>query len=67
MPQFVLNGQSHTCVVGTSIATLLSELSFADKRVAIERNGAIVPKSQHTNTLIAEGDKLEIVQAIGGG
>jgi sulfur carrier protein len=65
--QFALNGKSHACVDGTSIATLLSDLNYADKRVAIERNGGIVPKSQHAQTLIAEGDQLEIVQAIGGG
>jgi sulfur carrier protein len=67
MPQFVLNGQPRECAADTTIAALLETLSFADKRVAIERNGSIVSKSQHASTVIAEGDRLEIVQAIGGG
>ena len=62
-----LNGAPHVLAANTSIAELLSDLGYALKRVAIERNGAIVPRSAHASTCIVEGDQLEIVQAIGGG
>lgn len=48
----------------TGLATLL-ELS--GKRIAIEKNGEIVPRSQHASTSLQEGDQLEIVVAVGGG
>lgn len=62
-----LNGGSHAVSAETSIANLLAELGYAEKRVAIERNGAIVPRSAHASTMLEAGDQLEIVQAIGGG
>jgi sulfur carrier protein len=40
---------------------------MAGKKVAVERNGEIVPKSAHANTVIGDGDQLEIVVAVGGG
>lgn len=52
-------------------ATTLTEILVADgllgKRIAVERNGEIVPKSQHGITTLAAGDQLEIVVAVGGG
>ena len=63
----ILNGHPHAVAAETSIETLLADLGYAQKRVAIERNGAIVPRSAHEGTFIAAGDQLEIVQAIGGG
>ena len=63
----LLNGAPHAVAADTSIAALLAELGYAEKRVAIERNGAIVPRSAHAATHIEAGDQLEIVQAIGGG
>jgi len=62
-----LNGSPHPLAANTSIAELLADLGYAEKRVAIERNGAIVPRSVHGSTYIEAGDQLEIVQAIGGG
>ena len=62
-----LNGSPHALAADTTIATLLTDLGYAQKRVAIERNGAIVPRSAHGLTVIESGDQLEIVQAIGGG
>ena len=49
------------------ISALLQNLAMVGKKVAVERNGEIVPKSAHANTLIADGDELEIVVAVGGG
>ena len=46
---------------------LLEQLELAGKRVALERNGEIVPRSRHGEQLLADGDQLEIVVAVGGG
>ncbi|MDQ2136588.1 sulfur carrier protein ThiS [Alcaligenaceae bacterium A4P071] len=62
-----LNGESRPLAGPTTVAQLLEELGYTGKRVAVERNGDIVPKSQHGDTALAAGDKLEIVVAVGGG
>lgn len=62
-----LNGETREVAAGTSIAQLLQLAGFGERRVAVERNGEIVPRSQHATTEVASGDHLEIVQAIGGG
>jgi sulfur carrier protein len=49
------------------VAALIGRLALTGKRVAVERNGEIVPKSAHHSTLVADGDRLEIVVAVGGG
>ena len=46
---------------------MLEALDMAGKKIAVERNGEIVPKSAHARTLVADGDRLEIVVAVGGG
>lgn len=63
----VLNGEPRTIEAASSVADLIQALGYAGKRVAIERNGEIVPRSAHQHTLIAHGDRLEIVVAVGGG
>jgi len=50
-----------------TVADLVREMGFEGKRIAIERNGAIVPKSRHGETLLEHGDRLEVVGAVGGG
>ena len=50
-----------------SVAELIQQLELVGKRLAIERNGEIVPRSQFDATQLADGDKLEIVGAVGGG
>jgi sulfur carrier protein len=62
-----LNGAAQTCVAGSTLAELLVAAGYAGRRVAIERNGEIVPRSRHAETRLADGDRVEIVQAIGGG
>ncbi len=62
-----VNGQPHQFESPLDVAGLLQRLDLATKRVAVERNGEIVPKSQHGATVIADGDRLEIVVAVGGG
>jgi sulfur carrier protein len=65
--QVIVNGKPLAVSAGTSVADLLTQLSLAGKRVAVERNGEIVPRSQHAQALLADGDRLEIVVAVGGG
>ncbi len=62
-----VNGQAHPWRESLNLLDLLQELDLADKRVAVELNGQIIPRSQHAQQAIAAGDQLEIVQAIGGG
>ena len=50
-----------------TVAALLEARGLGGKRVAVERNGAIVPKSRHAMTTLADGDRIEIVVAVGGG
>jgi len=65
--QLEVNGESRQFNEEISIAELLEALDFTGRRVAVERNGMIVPRSQHGETRLSDGDKLEIVQAVGGG
>jgi sulfur carrier protein len=62
-----LNGQARITADGTTVSMLLEQLGYAGRRVAVERNGTIVPKSQHPQTALADQDRLEIVVAVGGG
>ncbi len=62
-----VNGDSRSFQHGATVAQLLTQLDTAGKRVAVERNGNIVPKSLHASTALANGDHLEIVIAVGGG
>ncbi|MFZ3088852.1 MAG: sulfur carrier protein ThiS [Methylotenera sp.] len=50
-----------------TVADLVQHLDLVGKRLAVERNGEIVPRSQFSSTQLADGDKLEIVGAVGGG
>lgn len=50
-----------------TVAELVHALALAGKRIAVERNGEIVPKSRYAETAVAPGDRLEIVAAVGGG
>lgn len=65
--EIVLNGQPMALAAPLSLAQLVEQLGFAGKRIAIERNGEIVPKSQHVTCMLAAQDRLEIVVAVGGG
>jgi sulfur carrier protein len=62
-----VNGAAQKCEANTNVSALLERLQLAGKRVAVERNGAIVPRSQFAQTALANGDQLEIVVAVGGG
>jgi sulfur carrier protein len=65
--QIYLNGQARECTPATTIAALLAETGHGERRVAVEVNREIVPRSRHAEHSLHEGDRVEIVQAIGGG
>ena len=62
-----INGESREFRAPLTVAGLIEPLGYTGKRIAVERNGEIVPKSQHAATALASGDQLEIVVAVGGG
>jgi sulfur carrier protein len=62
-----INGQPRQFPAPLSIAELMLALDLAGKRVAVEKNGEIVPRSQHGDARVVDGDQLEIVVAVGGG
>jgi sulfur carrier protein len=62
-----INGSMRTLEQVLSVAALIQGMGLGGKRIALERNGEIVPRSQFTQQMLADGDKLEIVVAVGGG
>ena len=67
MNTIILNGEARSIDQADTVAALLDSLGHNGKRVAVERNGEIVPKSLHPSTPLADGDRVEIVVAVGGG
>jgi thiamine biosynthesis protein ThiS len=62
-----VNGQERSVPDGTFLGGLVRGLALDPLRIAVERNGAIVPRADYDGTELAEGDRLEIVQFVGGG
>ncbi len=62
-----VNGEPRRIAAPATVGALLDQMQLTGKRLAVERNGEIVPKSRHAETLLASGDRLEIVVAVGGG
>ncbi|MFY9261883.1 MAG: sulfur carrier protein ThiS [Gallionella sp.] len=67
MKTITLNGEIHHFPDTLNLIELLAEQGLTDKRIALERNGDIVPRSQFASQTLRDGDKLEIVIAVGGG
>lgn len=67
MLQLTVNGEARQFPAALSVTDLIDLLGLTGKRIAIERNGEILPKSQHATTALLSGDRLEIVVAVGGG
>ena len=65
--EITVNGQAHTLDEPLTVAQLLEHLGYGERRVAVEVNETIVPRSQHACHALAGGDRVELVQAIGGG
>ena len=62
-----VNGESRTIDDGTSIIKLLDVLDIEQRRVAVAVNGEVVPRTEHEQTSLKEGDQVEIVRMVGGG
>ncbi|MCI8505882.1 MAG: sulfur carrier protein ThiS [Lachnospiraceae bacterium] len=61
-----INGREFN-MAGKTVAEYLEEADYDQKRIAVERNGALVPKAQYGKTVFAEGDCVEVVSFVGGG
>ena len=67
MISITVNGESRQFPAPLTCASLIAALALAGKRVALECNGEIVPRGRHADHVLADGDKVEIVAAVGGG
>jgi len=65
--QILLNGKHHKLDRDMTIAAVLELAGFGERRVAVEVNREIVPKSEHATRVLRAGDQVEIVHALGGG
>lgn len=65
--RIMINGESRELAAGLTVAALLTHLGIDTRKVAVERNLEIVPKSTFATTEVRDGDRLEVVHFIGGG
>jgi thiamine biosynthesis protein ThiS len=65
--EVMVNGDFHDFEKGTTLAQMLVALDMPLKKIAVERNLEVVPKSTYQDVVLKEGDKLEIIHFIGGG
>ncbi|MBC7161892.1 MAG: sulfur carrier protein ThiS [Immundisolibacter sp.] len=63
----LVNGQPRTARDDLTVAELVAELGLAGKRLAVEVNRDIVPRGEHATRTLHDGDRIEIIHAIGGG
>ena len=67
MAEIRLNGELKDLPEGTTVTDLLIDLGVSERPVAVERNGQIVPRSEHASTTLARGDRVEVVSFVPGG
>ncbi|HLV76494.1 MAG TPA: sulfur carrier protein ThiS [Marinobacter sp.] len=65
--QIQVNGKALELTQGATVAELVEQLALTGKRIAVEVNEDIVPRSRHGEVILNEGDRVEVVHAIGGG
>jgi sulfur carrier protein len=63
----LVNGREWTLPLPCSVTALLERLDLGGKRVAVSINRAVVPRSRHADALVRVGDRVEILEAVGGG
>ncbi|NNM82177.1 MAG: sulfur carrier protein ThiS [Burkholderiales bacterium] len=63
----LIGGEARQFDAPLALSSLVERLGFAGRRIAVERNGEIVPRSRFDSTMLSSGDRLEIVTAVGGG
>lgn len=62
-----VNGEPRRTLAGITLAGFVAEIGLNPAKVAVERNGEIVPRGTHCSVMLADGDLLEIVHFVGGG
>ena len=67
MIELIINGQPQQFETTLNVTQLIEHLALQNKRIAIERNGEIIPRSQFSEQQLKNGDQLEVVVAVGGG
>ena len=65
--KILMNGQAREVEPGTTIARLIESLNMQPRYLAVERNFELVPRTQHAECVLEDGDKLEVVTLVGGG
>ena len=65
--RIVLNGQSRILEPGTTLAALVARLDLGGRRMAVEINEEVIPRSEYAGRVLGDGDRVEIVHAVGGG
>jgi sulfur carrier protein len=64
---YVLNGESHSTPTPLSVLELLHNFELAKRRVAVAINAEVVPRSRFAEVFIRDGDRIEVIHAVGGG
>ena len=62
-----LNGEIKALKEPVALSDFLTQEVFSDKRIAVEKNGEIVPKGEYSNVILSDSDTLEVVAFVGGG
>ncbi len=65
--QIILNGEPAECPDGCTVADLLAQRNIPSAGTAVARNDAVVRKTRHADTVLADGDRIEIIRAVAGG
>ena len=65
--KIIVNGEEISLPKGSNIQDLITQLGYENKRIAIEINEAIIPKSKHLSHLLESFDRVEVINAVGGG
>ena len=63
----LLNGETRKVEFETDLARLLDDLELPKQRIAIELNGSVIRRSDWAETLVSDGDRIEVVHFVGGG
>ena len=63
----LLNGEIKALKAPVALSDFLTQEGFSDKRIAVEKNGEIVPKGEYSNVILSDSDTLEVVAFVGGG
>ena len=65
--KIIVNGEEISLPEDSNIQDLVAELGYKNRRIAIEVNEAIIPKSKHQSHLLESSDRIEVINAVGGG